>query len=253
MNDETTDENPMTKAQAAARAALPKRFYKAVDVSEGEGGFVVRLDGRLVRTPKRRALVLPNRGLAEAIADEWRAVENVVDPADMPVTRIANTAIDGVADTMEAVARDAARFAGSDLLCYRAEDPEGLVARQTESWDPLLDWARSDLGLRFNLAGGVMHVAQPQETLDRAVEHLSTVDPFTLTGLHVMTSLTGSLVLALAVLHGRLTAEEAWAASLVDEDWQIGLWGEDEEAMRRRRRNWLEMEAAARLARHGSG
>jgi chaperone required for assembly of F1-ATPase len=233
---------------------LPKRFYESADVAaaEGEeGGFVVQLDGRPVRTPKRRLLLVPDRDLAQAIAAEWNAVADVIDPADMPLTRLANTAIDGVADTMEAVAQDAARFAETDLICYRAEDPEGLVARQTEVWDPLVDWARDDQGLRLNLAGGVMHVAQPPETLERAHAHLAALDAFALTGLHVMTTLTGSLVIALAVARGRLSVEEAWAASLVDEDWQISQWGDDEEALRRRQTNWLEMEAAARLARRG--
>lgn len=249
MSDETVQDNSMAKAQEAARAALPKRFYKTADVAEGEGGWFVRLDERPLRTPKKRLPVLPDRALAEAIAAEWDAVEDVIDPAAMPMTRLVNTAIDGVAETMEAVAQDAARFAESDLLCYRAEDPEGLVARQTEVWDPLVEWARSDLGLKFNLAAGVIHVAQPPETLDAALAHLAEFDAFTLTGVHVMTSLTGSLVIALAVVHGRLSPEEAWAASLVDEDWQISQWGEDEEAMRRRGRNWGELEAAARLAR----
>ena len=149
---------------------------------------------------------------------------------------------------MEAVAQDAARFAESDLICYRAEDPEGLVERQSEVWDPLVAWAREELGVRLNLAAGVMHVAQPPKTLERAQSHLQALDACTLTGLHVMTTLTGSLVLALAVSRGRLSAEEAWTASLVDEDWQISQWGSDEEALRRRQANWLEMQAAARMA-----
>jgi chaperone required for assembly of F1-ATPase len=248
MSNENSD-NPMAKAQEADRAPLPKRFYKSADVAVADGGgFVVQLDGRPVKTPKRRLLVMPERNLAEAIAGEWDAVVDVIDPADMPLTRLANTAIDGVADTMDAVAQDAARFAQSDLICYRAEGPEGLVDRQSEVWDPLIVWAREELGVRLNLAGGVMHVAQPPETLERAQAHLQALDAFKLTGLHVMTTLTGSLVIALAVARGRLSAEEAWAASLVDEDWQISQWGPDEEAIRRRQSNWLEMQAAARMA-----
>lgn len=246
-----SDKNPMAQAQAHARGQLPKRFYKTAEAGEGEGGWVVLLDGRPVRTPGRVPLAMQDRDLSEAIAAEWAAQEETIDPAVMPLTRLANTAIDGVASTMDAVVADAARFSESDLLCYRAEEPDDLVARQMEIWDPLLDWAREELGMTFNLAGGVMHVAQPPETRARAVVLLGEFDLIALTGLHVMTSLTGSLVISLAVVHGRLSVEQAWEASLVDEDFQIGLWGEDTEAMKRRRVNWRDMEAAARFARHG--
>jgi chaperone required for assembly of F1-ATPase len=201
-----------------------------------------------VRTPKRRPLLLPDQQRAEAVAEEWTAVGEHVDPAEMPLTRLANTAIDGVADAREAVAMDAARFAGSDLLCYRADTPDGLVAAQAAVWDPLVDWARSELGMRFNLAVGVIHVDQPAETLERANALVAEFDIQELTGFHVMVSLTGSVVIPLAVSRGRLSVEEAWKASLVDEDWQIGQWGEDEEAKRRRQRNWRELQAAARFA-----
>ncbi|MEJ8574724.1 ATP12 family chaperone protein [Microbaculum marinum] len=243
-----SEATPKGGAQATDRPALPKRFYKTAEAVGDQGAWGVALDGRPVRTPGRKPLSVASRALAEDIAAEWQAQETVVDPAQMPLTRLCNTAIDGVAPSMEAVVEDAARFAETDLLCYRAEDPEGLVARQNETWDPILAWARDNLGLSFNLAGGVMHVAQPPETLERVRQLLGDLDHVCLTGVHVMTSLTGSVVLALAVLHGRLGAEEAWAASLVDEDWQIGQWGEDAEAMRRRRAKWLEMQAAARIA-----
>jgi len=243
-----SDDNPMTKAQAASRAQLPKRFYKQAAAGETEGGWAVLLDDRPVRTPGRRPLTLPEQALAEAIAAEWAAQETLIDPAGMPLTRIANSALDGVSDALEQVRADAARFAETDLLCYRAEEPQGLVARQTESWDPLLDWAREALGLRFNLAGGIVHVAQPPETLERVNKIVAGFDAFALSGVHVITSLTGSMVLSLAVAHGRVSAEEAWAASLVDEDWQISQWGEDAEAKRRREERWRDMEAAARFA-----
>lgn len=245
--------DPMGKAHALSRPQLPRRFYFSVSTRQVDGGWEIVLDDRPVRTPKRRPLLLPTADLAEAVAAEWAAQVSVVDPETMPLTRLSNTAIDGVADTREAVRDDAARFAGSDLICYRASEPDGLVALQNVAWDPLVAWARTDLGLPLNLAAGVMHVAQPPGTFEAARRHLLGTDDFTLAGLHVLTSLTGSLVIALAVARGRLSVNEAFAASLVDEDWQISQWGEDQEAMRRRARNRQDMEAAVRFARHGAG
>lgn len=248
-----SEDNPMTRAQAATRPVLPKRFYdKAAAVGhEGEqgSGFAIHLDGRPLRTPAKALLILPDADLADAVAAEWQAQTEVVDPATMPLTRLANSALDTVAADPGAVAREAARYAGSDLLCYRAEEPDGLVERQNEAWDPVLDWARADLGLRFNLAGGIVHVGQPDETLARVETLLAGYAPLPLAGLHVITSLTGSVVLALAVAEGRLDAEAAWSAACVDEDWQISQWGEDAEAMKKRSAAWRDMEAASRLAR----
>jgi len=251
MSEDNTGQSPMDKAHVADRPALPKRFYKQARAAAAEGGYGIELDGRPLRTPGRKLLVVPDNALAEEIAAEWEAVSDVIDPAAMPLTRMANSALEGVADAMAAVAEDAAKFAEADLLCYRAEEPEGLVARQNAVWDPLIDWARSDLGARLNLAGGIVHVAQPEESLAAVRAHVAALDAFALTGVHVMTTLTGSIILALAVARGHLSAEEAWAASLVDEDWQISQWGADDEAMRRRAQKWLDMEAAARMTRRG--
>lgn len=243
-----SDDNPMTRARTGSRARLPKRFYTSAEAAEAEDGWAVVLDTRPVKTPARRGLVLPERALAEAVAGEWAAQESVVDPATMPLTRLANSALDGVNDALDQVRADVVRFAETDLLCYRAEEPEELIELQTQVWDPVLDWAREALDLRFNLAAGIVHVAQPPETLERARDLMGNFDAFALSGVHVMTSLTGSVVLPLAVAHGRLSAEDAWAASLVDEDFQIAKWGEDAEAMRRREERWADMEAAARFA-----
>ena len=217
---------------------------------EGEGRarlFRVLLDGKPIRTPAKRDLALPTAALAEAIAAEWAAQAAHVDPATMPLTRLANSAIDGVAGREAEVRADIAKYAGSDLVCYRAEGPEGLVERQCRAWDPILEWARETLGARFEVATGIMPVAQPDAGRAAVAEALAHLDAFTLAALHVMTTLMGSALLALGHARGRLSAEAAWAAAHVDEDWQISQWGEDAEAEARRERRWAEMQAASRM------
>ena len=164
------------------------------------------------------------------MAQEWRAQGERIDPATMPLTKLANSAIDGVAGREQAVIDDIMKYAASDLVCYRAPGPPGLVEAQAKHWDPVLAWAKDALGAPLKLGQGVVHVAQPQASLDRIRRALAGRDAFSLAALHVMTALTGSALLALAVALGRLTPEEAWEAAHVDEDWQIGQWGEDEEA-----------------------
>jgi chaperone required for assembly of F1-ATPase len=227
-------------------AALPKRFYQRVDVANRDGGFALLLDEKPVRTPGKKPLLLPSHALAEAVAEEWRAQKERIDPATMPLTKLANSAIDGVKGREDEVIGDILNYAGSDLLCYRAEGPRGLVGAQRAHWDPVLAWAKSALGAPFVLAEGIVHVAQPQASLDRLREALEAHDPFGLAALHVMTGLTGSALLALAVALGRMTPEEAWKAAHVDEDWQIAQWGEDAEAASRRATRRREFTAAAR-------
>jgi len=240
--------DPMSKAQEQTRAPLPRRFYSQASVEPVDGAFEVRLDGRPVRTPGRAPLALPTMQAAQLIADEFAAQADVMDPTSMPATRLANTAIDGVSQDPQAVLEDILRYAGTDLLCYRAEGPAGLVARQAELWDPVLDWARTALHLRFFLAEGVMHVAQPRETLAVLGAHLARdLDPLRLAALHVMTTLTGSALLAVAVDAGEIDAEAAWRAAHVDEDWNIAQWGEDAETAARRAARWNDMKAAAAL------
>ncbi len=227
--------------------SLPKRFYKEVSTAPEGEGVAVLLDDKPIRTPAKAKLSVPSQALAEAIAEEWRAQGERIDPETMRLTKLANSAIDGVRGREAAVLDDLIAFAGSDLLCYRADAPEGLIAKQTEHWDPVLAWAKQGLGAPLNLAQGIVPVAQPQASLDRLRERLTGLDAFTLAALHVMTSLTGSALLAFAVAMKRLTPNQAWAAAHVDEDWQISQWGEDAEAGARRARRRQEFDAACRM------
>jgi chaperone required for assembly of F1-ATPase len=238
------------------KTPLPKRFYKAVSVEPAGGGFAVHLDGRPVRTPAKAAMVLPTREAASLVAGEFSGQGETIDPVTMPAMRLANTAIDGVAADPQAVLEDVLRFASSDLLCYRADAPQGLVDRQNAHWDPVLDWARRALGARFNLAEGVIHVEQPRETVAVLGAYLAQrAEPLRLAALHVMTALTGSALLALAVESGALDAEAAWLSAHVDEDWQIEHWGQDAEAVARRaarRRDFMAAAALLEAMRNGS-
>jgi chaperone required for assembly of F1-ATPase len=224
-----------------------KRFYEAVSVSGAAPAFRVLLDGRTVRTPAKGELAVPTRALAEALAAEWEAQGERIDPAGMPLTRLVNSAIDGVAGREAEVRTDIATYAGSDLLCYRAEGPAELARHQAEAWDPVLAWAQAALGARFVLGQGIVPVAQPQTAVAAVEGALASLDAFALAAHHVIVTLTGSALLALAHSRGRLTAEEAWAAAHVDEDWQVRQWGEDAEAKARRESRWAEMQAASRL------
>ena len=245
--------DPVAMARRDQQKALPKRFYKQATAEPRDGAFALLLDGRPARTPARAALSLPTRAAAEAIAAEWAAQGEFIDPASMPMTRLVNSAIDGVSRAMAETAAEVVKFAGSDLVCYRAGEPDKLAIAQAQAWNPALDFARDKLGARLVLAEGVMFVAQPEEALAavaRAVEAIADAGmagPLRLAALNVMTSLTGSAVLALAVAQGAMSAEEAWRAAHVDEDFQIQAWGADAEAAERRERRWLDMQAAARL------
>ena len=226
---------------------LPKRFYAGVTVAPAEGGFTILLDGKPVRTPRKLPLTVPTRPLADAIAEEWAAQKERVDPASMPLSKLAITAIDGVATQMADVAADIVEFAGSDLLCYRAEEPEALAVLQAAAWDPILRWAEPELGARLATAKGILPVVQRPEALERIAAAVAPFDAMALTALHVITTLTGSAILALAHAAGRISAEEAWTAAHVDEDWQISRWGIDVEAAERSVRRWAEMQAASRF------
>lgn len=248
---EIFDSSPIDPTEAAKRAMrprLPRRFYQDVSLSEADDGVGILLDGRPVKTPARRPLAAPTPTLAEAIAAEWRAQGEVVDPAKMPLTRLANSIIDGVAAAPDAVAAEIARYLASDLVFYRAEGPEGLVASQAQAWDPVIDWARQALGARFVLGQGIVHVAQPEAALAAAraaIPH----DPWRLGALHVVTTLTGSALIALKLFAGQLSAEDAWSAAHVDENWNMQTWGRDELALERRAERFAEMQAAATVLR----
>lgn len=251
---------PKLPGKEAAARALRKRFYKAVTVAplsfgvptatKGEGtpqAFRILLDGKPVRTPAKAELALPTRALADAVAAEWEAQRAHIDPLTMPLTRLVNSALDGVCGREAEVRADIVKYAAADLLCHRAPGPEALVRRQAELWDPILAWSRQALGVRFAVAEGIMPLEQPREAQAATAAALAGFDAFALAALHVITTLTGSVLLALAHARGHLSAEAAWAAAHVDEDFQISQWGEDAEAMARRERRWGEMAAASRL------
>lgn len=243
-----SDPDPVRRAQIQMKAHLPKRFYKDVSVAPADEGFAVHLDGRSVRTPARALLALPTQAAARLVAEEFAAQGEVIDPVSMPVMRLVNTALDGVANDPQAVLEDILRFAATDMLCYRADTPQGLVDRQNALWDPVLDWARSALGARFNLAEGVIHVEQPRESIAVLGVHLSQrADPLRLAALHLMTSLTGSALLALALDFGEFDADAVWLAAHVDEDWQVEQWGQDAEAVARRNARHRDFMAAVQL------
>jgi chaperone required for assembly of F1-ATPase len=239
---------PVDPTVAARRhmRALKRRFYTEVAVRDDAAGFAVVLDGRPIRTPARRALAAPCRPLAEAIAAEWRAQTEFIDPAGMPLTRLANTIIDGVAAVQDDVAGEIVKYLGSDLVCYRAATPERLVARQSRRWDPILAWAAAELGAEFATVRGVTHVRQPDEAIARASAAIPR-DPWRLGAVHAVTTLTGSALIALALARGDVGLDAAWNAAHVDEDWNMELWGRDELGLKRRAYRFAEMRAAAEV------
>ncbi|MCG8692834.1 MAG: hypothetical protein MI806_16655 [Minwuiales bacterium] len=224
-----------------------KRFYKQVETAEEAGGYAVTLDGRPIRTPAKAALLLPSPGLAEAVAAEWREQGETVQPADMPIMRLASTAIDRVAGRREEVVDTVAAFGGSDLLCYRAEGPAELAARQAAAWQPLLDWLAERHGVALSVTAGIVHVQQSAESLAALRSIVAGYDDFALTALHTATAACGSLVVGLALVDGRLGPDEAFQAGQVDEAYQAEKWGEDAEAAKARRILAAEIEAAARF------
>lgn len=211
-----------------------KRFYSRAETVPVEGGFAIHLDGRPVRTPKRALLLLPTRALGEAVAAEWRAQDGDIDPAAMKATGLANAALDQIAGNQAGFAAGIAQYGESDLLCYRADAPLELARRQAAQWDPILDWARRRYDVAFNVTSGIVHVAQPPETLLRLGGAVSALDPFPLAGLSILVTLSGSLVCGLAALEGAFAPDLLWDSSELEELWQVEQWGEDAEASARR-------------------
>lgn len=222
-----------------------KRFYTDVAVVPADGGWTIQLDGRPVRTPARAPLALPTPALADAVAAEWHGQGENVDPAIMPMTGLANAAIDHVAPKPADFAAGVARYAQSDLLCYRADGPEALVARQAAAWDPLLDWARARYDVAFAVTQGIIPVPQPDETLARLGAAVAALDPFRLTGLSTLVTLSGSLVCGLAVVEGGHDPAAVWQAAEIDEAWQVEQWGEDAEAAARSARRAADFATAS--------
>jgi len=247
--DEVAGRSPLDPQEAvrqAARTPQRKRFYKEAGVAEAEGGFAITLDGRPIRTPSARQVVIPSRALADAVAAEWAAQGETINPVTMPLTRIANSVVEGVIDRVELVSADLAKYFETDLLFYRAGHPEGLVAREATHWDPVLFWAADTLGAHFILAEGIVHVRQP-ETAVAAARGALPGDPWSVAALHVVTTLTGSALLALAIFHDALDADQVWAAAHVDEDWNAEKWGHDEEVVSRRAARLVDFRAAAQV------
>jgi chaperone required for assembly of F1-ATPase len=224
-----------------------KRFYKDVEIAPVDGGFAVLLDGRPVKTPARNTLILPTKGLAAAIAREWQAQGDEIAVATMPLLRLANTVVDGVAVNRAPVIDAILRFGENDLLCYRAHQPPELAARQREGWNPMLDWVRRRHGAHMRVAEGLTHVDQTPDALLALRQALEEEGAFTLGALHVIASSTGSLVLALAVADRFISGADAFSLSRIDEAYQAEKWGEDAEAARRANRLAQELDKAVEL------
>ena len=230
------------------RAAPIRRFYETVGVAETPAGFVLTLDGRQARTPKKRPLAAPDAGLAAGLAAEWDGQGETIKPADMPFTRLANAAIDGVADTLEATRASIAAYAESDLICFRAEEPEELIAAQAAGYDPVLAFARARLGAPFFIARGITHVRQSPEALAKARAAFDAIGaPFALTALHTIVSMTGSALLGLALWDRAFDPEHVWRLAHIDEDHQIARWGVDDEAAARRALHKRDFDVAAKV------
>jgi chaperone required for assembly of F1-ATPase len=238
--------DPEEAVRRSTRGPQRKRFYTTAGAASAQGGFAVTLDGKPVRTPSRRPLVAPTAAIAEAIAAEWAAQEDLIDPMTMPLTRLANSVIDAVADRVEAVANDVTKYFESDLLFYRAGHPDALVEREARHWDPVLFWAADVLKAHFILAEGIVHVRQPDQAIAAARAALPT-EPWSIAALHVLTTLTGSALLALALMRGVLDEDQVWSAAHVDEDWNGEQWGIDGEVAARRASRLIDFKAAARV------
>jgi chaperone required for assembly of F1-ATPase len=224
-----------------------KRFYKKAGTVPAAGGHGVTLDGRLVKTPGKRDLIVPNAALAMAVAAEWEAQQEEVRPAAMPLTRLAGATIDRAPAQRRAIVRQVAQYAGTDLVCYRAAHPPALVARQQAVWQPLIDWASERYAAPLVVAAGVIPARQPAASLEAFAAAVAAYDDFALTALHAATAACGSLVIALALLERRLDAAEAFATSQLDESFQIEAWGEDAEQAERRAALAADIAAAARF------
>jgi chaperone required for assembly of F1-ATPase len=246
--DEVAGHSPLDPKEAVRRATRTprrKRFYKEAGTAGAEGGFSVTLDGKPIRTPSGRQVVAPTGAIAEAIAAEWNAQGETIDPLTMPLTRFANS-VGEVADRVDAVADDVEKYLGSDLLFYRAGHPEALVAREAEYWYPVLAWAANHLGAHFILSEGIVHVTQPEQAI-KAARAVFPADPWSVAALHVVTTLTGSALLALALVRGALDSDEVWAAAHVDDDWNVEKWGVDEEVAARRAARFIDFRAAVTI------
>jgi chaperone required for assembly of F1-ATPase len=243
---ETSPLGPEEAVRRASRTPQRKRFYTKPAMAETAAGFVITLDDKPIRTPSGRQIIVPAREIAEVVVAEWEAQKEFVDPLTMPMTRFANSVVDAVVDRIDAVREDIAKYFESDLLFYRAGHPEALVAREAAHWDPILFWAANALGAHFILAQGIVHIHQPESAIAAARAALPD-DPWSIAALHVITTLTGSALLALALLRGVVDQDQVWAAAHVDEDWNCEKWGVDDEVAARRAARLVDFKAAARI------
>ena len=245
---ETSPLDPEEAVRRAARAPQRRRFYSNAAMVETAGGFAVTLDDKPIRTPSGRKVIVPVREIADAIVAEWQAQKEFIDPLTMPMTRFANSVVDAVVDRVDAVTEDIAKYFETDLLFYRAGHPEVLVAREAAHWDPILFWAADALGAHFILAEGIVHIRQPESAIAIARAALPH-DAWSIAALHVITSVTGSALLSLALLRRVADADQVWAAAHVDEDWNSEKWGVDEEVAARRAARMVDFSAAVRILR----
>ena len=236
--------DPHEAVRQSTRAVQRKKFYAHASVGDVDGGFAVLLDGKPIRTPSRKIVVAPSRLISETMEAEWNAQVEIIDPMTMPMTRLANSVIDGVIERVGDVRDDIGKYFESDLLCYRAGHPQELVAREAQAWDGVLSWAAETFGARFILAEGIIHAAQSQQALT-AVRNALPHEPWSVAAVHIVTTITGSALLALALHHGARDADQVWAAAHVDDDWNIEQWGADEEVAARRAAKLVDFRAAA--------
>jgi chaperone required for assembly of F1-ATPase len=226
--------------------AFPKRFYQDASLEPKEGGYALVLDGRLAHTPRRSPLILPHLALAQRLATEWNAQKEIIDPRLMPLTRLVNVALDAVANEMASVREEITKYAASDLIFYRANTPDELIKAQEKAFDPILHWAQQRYEIALNVTSSVTHIAQEPAFLDAITRDMAAIHaPLVLSGVHVMMTLTGSALMALAVMHRVVSVDSAWWAAHVDEFYQERMWGKDDEALARRAGRWIEFEAAA--------
>ena len=243
---ETSPLDPEEAVRRASRTPQRKRFYTKPAMAETAAGFVITLDDKPIRTPSGRQVIVPAREIAEVVVAEWEAQKEFVNPLTMPMTRFANSVVDAVVDRIDAVREDIAKYFESDLLFYRAGHPEALVAREAAHWDPVLFWTANALGAHFILAQGIVHIRQPESAIAAARAALPD-DPWSIAALHVITTLTGSALLALALLRRVADQDQVWAAAHVDEDWNCEKWGVDDEVAARRAARLVDFDAAARI------
>jgi chaperone required for assembly of F1-ATPase len=240
-------EDGLGRAQGNEKRDLPKRFYTNALVQRVDGGFAVALDGRTPKTPGMKPVVVPNDAVAAAMAEEWRAQEKFIDPVTMPMVRLVNSAVEGGDAAAPALRAEIVKYAGTDLLLYRADTPDSLVRRQEEHWDTALVVLARHFDIKFQPTIGIVHQAQPASTLTRLATALEPEQLFSLAAMNSVTSITGSGLLALALRHDLLDAEAVWAAAHVDEDHNIAMWGEVEEITERRAKRRREFDVAVRL------